>query len=416
MKRTIYCILLFMLIAPSVCSQLRIEDCYEKAESNYPLIHTYGLIEKTKEYTLSNAGKGYLPQIQLSAKATYQSDVTKIPVDIPGIKGLSKDQYGVTIDVHQTIWDGGYIRSKKEGAESRAEMEAKDLEVMLYAIRDRVNQLYFGILLQEGLLEQNRMYQNELQRNYDVVKAYIDNGLANVSDLNAVKVEQAQAEQRYEELGYNRKAYLTMLSALIGEELEQAVLLETPVVTFTASSAIMRPELAYFEAGKRHLDAQRKEVNAALMPSFGLFATGGYGKPGLDMLENKFSAYYLAGIRMTWNFSSLYTRGNSLREIDNQKSRLDVQRETFLFNTRLDITGRDSEVQKMRRMIDTDEEIVRLRTSIREAAEVKLSNGTLSVLDLMKEVNAEQMAKQDLIIHKVQLVQAAYQLKYITNN
>lgn len=397
-------------------SQLKIEACYEKAEANYPLIQAYELIEKSKEYNLSNASKGYLPQVMLSAKATYQSDVTKVPIDIPGVKGLSKDQYGATIELNQTVWDGGHIRSKKEELLTQSEVEGKNIDMMLYTIRERVNQLFFGVLLYDGMLQQNEIYQKELQRNLNLVSAYIQNGIANQSDKDAVRVEQVKAVQQYAELTHNRQAYLAMLSALMGEAMSENITLEMPVCTDEVSTVIQRPELAYYDASLRNLDALKKGVNADLMPRFDLFITGGYGKPGLNMLENNFSAYYLGGIRMVWNFGGLYTRKNSLRNIEVNKSRIDVEREAFLFNTRLDMTSSDYEIRKMTQLIQTDEEIVRLRTSIRESAETKLANGTLSVLDLMKEVNAEQMARQEQILHNIQLVQAKYQLKYITNN
>ncbi len=397
-------------------SQLKIETCYEKAEANYPLIQAYELIEKSKEYNLSNASKGYLPQVMLSAKATYQSDVTKVPIDIPGVKGLSRDQYGATIELNQTVWDGGHIRSKKEELLTQSEVEGKNIDMMLYTIRERVNQLFFGVLLYDGMLQQNEIYQKELQRNLNLVSAYIQNGIANQSDKDAVRVEQVKAVQQHAELTHNRQAYLAMLSALMGEAMSENITLEMPVCTDEVSTVIERPELAYYDASLRNLDALKKGVNADLMPRFDLFITGGYGKPGLNMLENNFSAYYLGGIRMVWNFGGLYTRKNSLRNIEVNKSRIDVEREAFLFNTRLDMTSSDYEIRKMTQLIQTDDEIVRLRTSIRESAETKLANGTLSVLDLMKEVNAEQMARQEQILHNIQLVQAKYQLKYITNN
>lgn len=397
-------------------SQLKIETCYEKAEANYPLIQAYELIEKSKEYNLSNASKGYLPQVMLSAKATYQSDVTKVPIDIPGVKGLSKDQYGATIELNQTVWDGGHIRSKKEELLTQSEVEGKNIDMILYTIRERVNQLFFGVLLYDGMLQQNEIYQKELQRNLNLVSAYIQNGIANQSDKDAVRVEQVKAVQHHAELTHNRQAYLAMLSALMGEAMSENITLEMPACTDEVSTVIQRPELAYYDASLRNLDALKKGVNANLMPRFNLFITGGYGKPGLNMLESNFSAYYLGGIRMVWNFGGLYTRKNSLRNIEVNKSRIDVEREAFLFNTRLDMTNSDYEIRKMTQLIQTDEEIVRLRTSIRESAETKLANGTLSVLDLMKEVNAEQMARQEQILHNIQLVQAKYQLKYITNN
>lgn len=418
MRHKFLFILSSILLTPYLFSQISIEDCYQKAKNNYPLIKQYGLIDKSKDFNLSNASKGYLPQIQLSAKASYQSEVTEIPISIPGvnIKGLKKDQYGVAVDISQNIWDGGNIGAKKELVKAKSEVDSKNVEITLYAIRDRINQLFFGILLHDELLAQNNLYAKDLQRSYEQIQVYIDNGVANQSDLDAVKLELAKTNQRKTELKYNRKAYLTMLSALIGVELADDIQLLMPNLVHTNQNTIRRPELAYFEAQQRSLDVQRKNIDTNLMPRFSAFVSGGYGRPGLNMLESKFSAYYMAGVRMTWNIGSFYTRKNTFKDISINKELIENQRETFLFNTNLDVTNSDNEIKKLQDLLRTDKEIIHLRTSIRQAAEVKAANGTLSVLDLMKEVNAEDKAKQDEIIHKIELIRAVYNLKYITNN
>lgn len=397
-------------------AQLRIEECYEKAEANYPLIKQYGLVEKSKDYSLSNAGKGYLPQVQVSAKATYQSEVTEIPLKIEGIRGMDKDQYSATVEVSQSIWDGGNIKARKESLRTQSEVEMKNIGVTLYSVRQRVNQLFFGILLQEAMLNQNTLYLEELQRNYTQVSAYVQNGIANQADLDAIEVEQVKTTQKRTELDYSRKAYLEMLSALTGEKIDGQTRLVRPETDQPYSLINQRPELILYEAQLQNLESQTKEVNAALMPRLGAFVTGGYGKPGLNMLEDKFSAYYIGGVSLSWNPSSLYTRKNKMDIIKTNKSMVENQRETFLFNNNLDITQSGNEIQKMRQMLASDDHIIRLRGSVKSAAEVKVANGTLSVLDLMKEVNAEQQARQDKIVHEIELLQAIYNLKYITNN
>lgn len=413
LKIVILSTMLFSL--QSAFAQLRIEDCYQKAEANYPLIKQYDLIEKSKDYNLSNAGKGYLPQIQFSAKATYQSDVTEIPMTIPGVKGLSKDQYNASIDVNQIIWDGGNISSKREGIRAQSEVDKKNVEVSLYSVRERVNQVYFGILLYDEMLKQNEIYQKELQRNADMVAAYVENGIANNADLDAVKIEQVKAVQQRTEFTHNRKSYLTILAILIGEKLEDNTTLLMPDASYVGLS-VQRPELSLFDAQIQNIESKKKDINASLMPQLSAFVTGGYGRPGLNMLDNDFSPYYLAGVRLSWNIGSLYSRKNNLKSIAINQSLIESQREAFLFNLNMDITNKNGEIEKIKDLVETDEEIVRLRESVRKSAEAKAANGTLSILDLMKEVNAEQMAKQDKIMHQIQLIHAIYNLKYITNN
>lgn len=422
MKRKIFVggLLLFALVGQA---QITIEECYRKAQENYPLIKQYDLIEKTKEYNLANASRGYLPQVMLSAKATYQSDVTKIPFDLAqlGMQGikiptLSKDQYGVTLEINQTIWDGGEISSQRAIARTGSAVEEKKVEVNIYSINDRVNRIYFGILLTDARIEQNRLLKKELQRNYDRVYSCMLGGIANSSDLDAVRVDQLKAEQNEAALLCTKQAYVEMLSQLIGEEIDATAEFVKPSIMRPSTDAINRPELELYDMQVKNFEAENRRVSSALYPRFGLFITGGYGRPGLDMLKNEFSPYYLAGVRMSWNIGSFYTEKNRRRVIRNNIQSVEAQRETFLFNTRLDIAMKDKSIEKYVEQLKYDDEIIRLKTSIREASEKKMENGTLSGTDLMRDVNAEQMAIQDKILHEMELLSAIYDLKFATNN
>ncbi len=404
-------------------AQITIESCYQKAQANYPLIKQYDLIEKTKEYNLSNANKGYLPQVSFSAKATYQSDVTKLPIDLSqmGIQGvsiptLSKDQYGATIDVNQSVWDGGAIKSQKEGLRTAAEVERKNNEVTIYSINERVNQLYFGILLADAQLRQNLLLQENLQRSYDQVASYVQNGIANQSDLDAIRVDQLKAQQTRTTFVNTKKAYVDMLSQLIGEPLAVNTEFVKPEAIRPGTQTINRPELDLFNAQIDNYEARNREITSGVMPKLGLFVTGGYGKPGLNMLENDFSAYYMAGAKLSWNIGNFYTRKNNLKKIQNNISSVVTQRETFLFNTHLDITQKDNTIDNYFDQLKYDDDIIALRTSIKQASEAKMANGTISGTDLTRDINAEQVAMQDKILHEMELLHAIYDLKFATNN
>ena len=415
MKKVVILNLMFSC-SLAASAQVTINDCYAKAQANYPLIRQYGLIEKSRDYNLSNAGKGYLPQVTFSARATYQSEVTEIPVSIPGVKGMNKDQYGATVDINQVVWDGGTVKSKMETVRTSSEVETKSIEVDMYAINDRVNQLFFGILLFDAQIEQNRLFQEELGRNYDRVQSYIQNGVANQADLDAVKVERLKAIQAKSQLTYQKNAYLDMLSAMIGETLNENVKPMKPDnISFTGVS-IQRPELELLNARINHLEAQNSELNASLKPKLGVFLTGGYANPGLNMLKSGFSAYYIIGARLTWNFGNFYSNKNNKQLIQNNINAVLTQRETFLFNTNLDVSKRQHEIEKYRDQMKYDDEIIALRTSVKQASETKMANGTLSGNDLMRDVYAEELAKQDKILHEIELLLAIYHLKYITNN
>lgn len=425
MDMRIKTITLFLaLVSYAPCfAQLSIEACYEKARANYPLIKQYGLIEKTKEYNLSNAAKGYLPQVTFSAQATYQSDVTEIPIDLDaigltGVKipSVSQDQYKMELALSQTLWDGGAIRSERKTLRTQAEVDQRDMDVSMYAINERVNQLYFGVLLAEAQLEQNKVLQAELRRNCDQVSSYIKNGIANQSDLDAIQVDLLKAKQTEAQFEHTKRAYREMLSRLIGEEIGEETRLVKPEAVRPLTKENNRPELELYQARIRNLRAQDSRITAGMMPKLGLFVTGGYGKPGLDMFEDNFKVYYLAGVKLSWNLGSLYTRKNDRRKIQTGIRSIETQRETFLFNTSLDVAQRNATIDKYIDQLKYDDEIIALRGSVKRASEAKMANGTLSGTDLTRDIHAEQSAIQDKILHEMELLQAIYNLKYVTNN
>ena len=425
MDMRIKTITLFLaLVSYAPCfAQLSIEACYEKARANYPLIKQYGLIEKTKEYNLSNAAKGYLPQVTFSAQATYQSDVTEIPIDLDaigltGVKipSVSQDQYKMELALSQTLWDGGAIRSERKALHTQAEVDQRDMDVNMYTINERVNQLYFGVLLADAQLEQNKVLQAELRRSCEQVSSYIKNGIAQQSDLDAIRVDLLKAKQTEAQFEHTKRAYREMLSRLIGEEIGEETRLVKPEAVRPLTKENNRPELELYQARIRNLRAQDSRITAGMMPKLGLFVTGGYGKPGLDMFEDNFKVYYLAGVKLSWNLGSLYTRKNDRRKIQTGIRSIETQRETFLFNTSLDVAQRNATIDKYIDQLKYDDEIIALRGSVKRASEAKMANGTLSGTDLTRDIHAEQSAIQDKILHEMELLQAIYNLKYVTNN
>ena len=403
---------------------ITIEECYRKARENYPLIRKLGLVEKTKDYNIDNLNKGYLPQLMFSSKATYQSDVTKIPIDLEamGFRGveiphLSQDQYGISLDLNQTIWDGGTIKSSKEAVKSSAEVEKGNIEVSLYAVNERINQIYFGILLADAQIEQNRLLKKIIADNYTQVESYVKNGIANQSDLDAVKVDMIKAEQNEIDFMTARHTYITILAKLTGMDIDDDTRLVKPFPERpTQSDALGRPEMSLFDAQVMKYRSDYNRINSGLFPRLSLFATGGYGKPGLDMFENKFAPYYIAGIKLNWNIGNFYSLKSQRKLIRNNIDMVENQRELFLFNTDIDKTQKELAIEKYKDQIKYDDEIIRLKTSIRKASEAKIANGTISGTDLMRDINSEHTAIQTKILHEIQLLLAIYDFKYVMND
>lgn len=421
MKKVAFIITLaFISTHAPIYGQLSIEDCYKKAQANYPLVKQYGLIEQSREFNLSNANKGYLPQVSLSAKASYQSEVTKLPITLPNvvIKGVNKDQYQSVVEVNQTIWDGGVIHNQKKITEASSTVDKQKLDVDMYAINERINQLFFGILLLDEQIKQNILLQDELKRNYSQITSYMTNGIANQADLDAVKVNQLNTAQRKVELEATRKAYREMLIAMIGESIKEDTYLTKPSAaeSVSLSETINRPELQLFDAQSNLFETQKSMINSKNLPKLGMFVQGGYSNPALNMLKSEFTPYYIAGARLSWNFGGLYTKKNEKKLLETSKQNIAVQKETFLFNTNLKMTQQNNEIDKMKQLMQDDDEIIRLRASIKKAAEIKVENGTLSVTELLREINSEDQAKQNKVLHEIQLLMSIYNYKNTTNN
>lgn len=208
-----------------------------------------------------------------------------------------------------------------------------------------------------------------------------------------------------------------MLSLLTGEEVPASASLQKPVAESDIQvMANNRPELLWFDAQNGRLQVQEEALKTGLMPRLGLFVQGAYGNPGLNMLKNEFTPYYVAGVRLSWNFGSLYTLRNDRRVIDTSRRQLDSNRDVFLFNTRIQATQQESAVESVRRQMVDDDEIIRLRTNIRKASEAKVANGTMTVTDMLRDMTSENLARQTKALHEVQLLMNIYQLKYTTNN
>jgi outer membrane protein TolC len=388
---------------------LTLETCYTWAEQNYPLVKQRDLIVKSKEYSIDNAMKGYLPQFTINGQATYQSDVTQMPIVIPGAETplLSKDQYKLYAEVNQTIYDGGAIRQQKHTHEINAKVEEQKLTVELYSLRERINQLYFGILTTDEQLHQNELLQNDLQLGIRKTQAAIDNGTAFKSNADALKAELLKANQRTTELRATRLAYLEMLGMFINQVLNEHTTLTRPQ-QLVVTSDITRPELALYDYMNRSIDVQYQQLQVKNNPKLSLFLQGGYGRPALNMLSNDFEAYYIGGARLTWSLGGLYTLKKDKALLDNSRKTIGLQRETFLFNTNLTRRQQHADITRLQELMSTDTEIITLRESVKKASAAQLENGVITSNDYLREVNAEDQARQTRILHEIQWLLAQY--------
>lgn len=422
-QKILFAILAFISQTGLFAQNLTLEICQEKAKANYPLINQYNLIEKTASFNISNAGKNYLPQLTMTAKVSYQSDVTQIPVALGQKLGIvipeiNKDQYQAVLEATQLIWDGGLTKTQEKLTKIGAETEKQKLEVDMFALNERVNQLYFGVLLLKEQQKQTDLLMIDLQTNFNKLKALMDNGLTYQADLDALKVEILNAEQHKADLKNTIKTYYLMLSALTGLNISEKNDIIKPEIDLSVlrDSSNYRPELKLFEKQSQTIDMQKKLVVTGNLPKIGAFFQGGYGQPGLNMFLSGFSPFYIGGIRFSWNISGLYTQKNNLKKLDLNKKSVEIQKETFLFNNHLITKQQQNNIEMLLSNIENDEKIIELRQNIKKSTTAKLENGTANINDLIRDLNAENMAKQQKALHEIQLLNNIYQLKNTVNN
>ena len=412
---------------PLLVQAQSLDDCQQAAEQNYPLIRQYDLIEKTTELTVANIGKGWLPQVSASAQATYQSDVVAFPDQFKTLyaqmgldmKGLTKDQYRVGVDVQQTIYDGGAISSQKAIAREQGKVQSAQNEVNLYNVRKRVNEMYFSLLLLDDQIRLNNDLQELLLGNEKKLTSMVKNGTAAESDLQSVKAERLNVIQQKTSLESQKRMLQKMLSTFCGIEVKAV---EKPAMIADGEGLMAenrRPELKALDAQIGLLNAQEHALNSALMPKLGVFAQGYYGYPGLNMFENMMSHNWslngIIGARLTWNIGTLYTRKNDKAKINSQRSMVDVQRNVFLFNNNLEQIQQNENISRYKKLMADDEEIISLRSAVRKAAESKLSHGIIDVNDLVREINQENAARVSQSMHEIEMLKQIYDNKFTTN-
>ncbi len=401
--------------APAQESTLSLQKSYALAQQNYPLTRQRQLLKNISGITLEEVRTGYFPQLNINGQATYQSDVLKFPGTIPGftLPKIAKDQYKLTAELSQLVYDGGVLRQQEQVENLNNEVNEQNLEVQLYQLRERINQLFFGILFLDEELKQVDLVRQDINLGIKTVEAMVDNGVAFRSSLNLLRAELLKTDQHTIEMKATRKGLLDVLGLFINQDLPENIKLEKPVVTVVlADTSVNRPELNLYSAQQTLLMGRFKLYDAGKKPKASFFFQEGYGRPGLNAWENKFKTYYITGIRLNWNLGWLYTHKKEIRLLGFAQQSVNVQKDVFLFNTHTQLKQQRSEIEKLEQLIATDREIIDLRTSVKQAARAQLENGVITSIDYLKDVNEEDMARQDLITHQVQLLQS--QVSYQT--
>lgn len=397
-------------------AQTTLDECIGWAYDNYPQIKEMSLIEMTKGIDLKNAAYAWLPHLNISGKATWQSEVVEMPMDIPGMDiNIPHDQYGLTAEFTQQIWDGGTSRSQKELAEAGAEVKKTQLETNLWSIRSRVQNVFLGIILIDKQLELNKLLRESLERSSEEVKSRMEAGVALPSDLDQVSVNILSCLQQRASLDADRKSYVKILGLLTGRDMTDVELaVPQDAVNYVDDGARdfeTRPEMAFYAAQLKQNEFQRRQLNTLISPKLNLSLQGGYGRPGMNMLSGDFSGYFVAGLKLQWNIGALYTRGLDKRKVNADAQKIDLTRKSFILNSSVEAEQKNNAILKARDVLEKDSEIIALRQRIRASGENQYREGTIKMNDYLSMLDEEYKAKANESMHEVQLMMAVYDMK-----
>ncbi len=410
-------ILFFVILSATAFSQsesITLQQCQQMAVNNYPLVRNTELLKQSETYSVANVKSGYFPTVSIQGQYTYQSDVTGLPITIPGmnIPELDKEQYKLYLEVSQAIYDGGIIKNQKNIAEADAQTESRSNDAELYKVKERVNNLYFGILLMEGQLSQTDLMKKDILDGIKKTEALYAQGVVLKSQVDALKAELLKVEQKEIELKAAKTSYIGMMSHFTNITFTPDTKFEVPE-TINIKEEITRPELSVFDARLKSLSYKSKLVTARNLPKLNLFFQGGYGRPALNMLNPDADTYYLAGLKFVVPVSGFYNHKRDKALIDIAMQNVNNQRETFLFNTRMQVLQQQSETEKNMRLSATDNEIIELREAIKQTSLTQLENGVITSSDYVREVIAADNARQVKLIHEIQLLLSQYNQQII---
>jgi outer membrane protein TolC len=403
--------LAFLSAAAQEGSKLTIFRCYEEAIKNYPAARQRELLKQSHDQTMEKLEADYLPQAVVNAQATYQSEVVAIPIDLPfiTIPELKKDMYKVTLDATQLIYDGGMIKKQKGLEDINLKIDQKNVDKELYALKDRVNQLYFSVLMLRKKGEILEIARKDLGLKLQTLEAGIQNGVMMKKDADVLRAEVLKLEQQIADNNLSVGAALAMLGGLMSAEIASEAVLEVPAISVNVMEfQKKRIEYELFDLNRAKLEAGKGLIASRYTPRLAGFGQAGYGRPGLNMLSPDFEPFYLVGARLTWNVWD-WNKGKKDRQIlELNKGLVESQQETFEKNLRIILESKKAEIIKYETLIPADEEIIRIRADIARAASSQLDNGVITSTEYVAQVNAEAQARIDLEMHKIQLVRAKF--------
>jgi len=394
-------------------TSITLRNCYDSLEANFPLVKQKEKLMEITELKIKNLQTNYLPDIYLKGKVTYQSEVTAIPIQMPTVPEVPKDQYSAFIDVTQVIYDGGNTQAAKKVTQQNLKVEIQKVAVDIYKLKEQINQLYFTCLMIQENDQILQLTHQTLTEQRKVVSAAVEQGMINSSELDYLDAERLKLEQQMIELETGKSQALMALSELTGFNIPQDALIEIPVFEHSLPSEVFRPEHQLFDDQVALLDATVEVTSKKRMPTLGAFVTAGYGRPGYDMFSDNFHGYYMAGAQLQWNIWDWKQTQREKNQIHLQKQLITDNREVFNKNLNIAKSQNLLQIEKLNKLMAKDAEIVELQNRITERSASQLANGIITSAEYLRQLNADKQARVNKKVHEIQKTQM--QADYLFN-
>jgi outer membrane protein TolC len=408
MKYKIIAILLlfFSLFESNAQQSITLQKCYDWAKQNHPLQEKSQILSTQSDWEIQALDAQKLPKIDLEAQATYQSDVMVLPISLPNIsiESPDKDQYKATLTVSQLIYNGDVIDTQKELKKKQLEAQQKEIEVQLHPLKLQINQLFFGILLLQQKMEILQKNIEQLQNKKIEIEKLIATGSTYESAVEPIQVKILELTQNVVELNAQKLQQFDQLSLILGQKIQANTSLDMPEVISPSTSP--RSELELFELQKATTDLQKDLLQKQTLPKIMAFGTGGYGKPGLNMLDNSFAEYYMAGVKIQWNVYDFQANKKQRIAIALNKDLIDNQKKVFEWNQNNAVQNYQSEIVKYHTLLQTDLEIIQYRQKIVETAAKQLKHDLITTSDYTAEINKLLEAEINQKTHQILLALA----------
>ncbi|WP_405572465.1 TolC family protein [Winogradskyella sp. Asnod2-B02-A] len=397
-------ILICLITLPSVAQQsITLEECYQLVTTNYPLAQQSKLLDSQNKLDAEVIYTSKLPQFSLDAQATYQSDVIEFPIAMSGIEPLNKDQYRATLSVNQLIYNGGATDASLDLKSAQLKSKQKQVDINLYQLKQQINQLYFSILLAQEYNLLLNAKKEQIEAKLKEVKSGIKYGVVLPSSDKILEAELLKIKQQFQELKSNKTTLIETLSSLINQPLSDDIEFENLLIETHLESSLKRPELELFQFKKEEIETSESLISKQNAPKLFGFATGGYGNPGLNMLDNSFQAFYTVGIKLNWNVFDWNSNKKQRESLAINKDIVDNETEVFKLNTNIELNQQQNEIEKIESFITSDLEIISLRKEVLKSADSQLKNGIITSSAYITELTNLYEDENTLIKHRIQL-------------